>query len=125
MDLVTYALCKKFAESSGSGLPDVTTADNGKILGVENGAWGKIPGVYVVTGTATTSSGGTWTSGYSWEALVNAFMRGATVQVRINGITFANVQFYMNDVLSLVLFLDGAGVGVDLYMDGTFTIATL
>lgn len=39
MDITTYALCKKIAESSGSGLPPVTESDNGKIAIVAGGAW--------------------------------------------------------------------------------------
>lgn len=33
---------EKIGDTQVSGLPEVTSADNGKILGVENGEWGKI-----------------------------------------------------------------------------------
>ena len=40
---------RKNTEGGGSGLPDVTTADNGKVFGVENGAWGAVENLPNVT----------------------------------------------------------------------------
>ena len=53
MDLVTYALCKKLAKGGGSGLPDVTAADDGKVLKVANGAWGKGNNIHWLEGGST------------------------------------------------------------------------
>ena len=40
MDVVTLALAKKYTdEHSGGGVPEVTEADNGKLLMVVNGEW--------------------------------------------------------------------------------------
>lgn len=40
--LIALALAKKYTDEHGGGLPEVTTDDNGKVLGVSGGAWTKI-----------------------------------------------------------------------------------
>lgn len=107
-------------EGSGSGLPDVTAADNGKVLGVENGAWAKTPGVYFVQGRITSETGGTWSSDYTFEELTQAFQSGKTVQVGIVGVGFCNAQWinssghiaavtYMAGTGGVVAFIESAG----------------
>ena len=49
MDAVTLALIKSMA--GGSSLPSVTSADNGKVLGVVDGAWAADENVFIVTFT--------------------------------------------------------------------------
>lgn len=44
MDIITYALLKNYVDKKipgGGGLPEVTTDDNGKVLGVVEGEWAK------------------------------------------------------------------------------------
>lgn len=49
--------------ASGSGLPEVTAADNGKLLGVVEGEWGKVDGGLSVTAIALTTTEGAVTGG--------------------------------------------------------------
>ena len=49
MDAVTLALIKSLSNNGGSGsLPPVTPEDNGKVLGVVNGAWAADSNLFVV-----------------------------------------------------------------------------
>ena len=51
-----------FTEASGSELlPEVTTADNGKVLKVVNGAWATADGVTVTTAATSGTTGNTVT----------------------------------------------------------------
>lgn len=75
----------------GKQLPSVSTADNGKVLGVENGAWKPVAGgsktpviVKFTPATPTTPTikinpkpptEGTW-DGATWSELVSAFFDG-------------------------------------------------
>lgn len=53
---VKYAI--DHAGSGGSDLPDVTSDDNGKVLGVSSGAWNAVyPATNVFEATATASQG--------------------------------------------------------------------
>ena len=45
------AALSKLTLGGGSGLPEVTDADNGKVLGVEGGEWGKMDVLYTQTTT--------------------------------------------------------------------------
>lgn len=66
MDLMTLAMAKKSGGGSsggggGSSLPAVTSADNGDLLGVVEGAWGKVDppdDTYDVPFTVTAGAGG-------------------------------------------------------------------
>lgn len=73
MDITTYALCKKIAESSGSGLPPVTESDNGKIAIVAGGAWAADSNIFVVSVSGTSSKDKTFAE------IVTAFNSGKTV----------------------------------------------
>ena len=54
MDAVTLALIKSMAgNGGGGGLPAVTSSDNGKVLGVVNGAWTADSNLLVVDWTGT------------------------------------------------------------------------
>ena len=59
-------------------LPAVTETDNGKVLGVENGAWSVVNGggggVLVVNATKTSSSGNTYILDKTWQEIHDAFL---------------------------------------------------
>lgn len=84
----------------GKQLPSVSAADNGKVLGVEDGHWKAVTASQavepvIVTINITGHSGddviGTWT-GATWEELQNAFMHN--VAGGINPMT--NSHFWFN-----------------------------
>ena len=71
-------------------LPSVTETDNGKVLGVENGAWSVVNGgggVLVVNATKTSSSGSTYILDKTWQEIHDAFLSVPVIihQISDNG----------------------------------------
>lgn len=70
-------------------LPSVTETDNGKVLGVENGAWSVVNGgggggMLIVNATKTSSSGNTYILDKTWQEIHDAFL---SIPVIIHQIT--------------------------------------
>lgn len=70
----------------GSDLPAVTSADNGKVLTVVNGSWGKSPAnfeTFEVTGTVTGDvTGGDITLNKTFGEILTAFNSGKNVIIK-------------------------------------------
>ena len=87
----TYA---KIGEGGGSGpeIPTPTTADNGKVLGVANGAYSLLNlfpvGAYYITESATTPAS---LFGGSWMRVSGYFLYGAASQASV-GLTGGEAQ---------------------------------
>jgi hypothetical protein len=111
----TIALIKAFGNGGGGGLPGVTSADNGKVLGVVDGAWaaseqGK---KFIVTLTPTAQDySGTMGKTVSeinaayeagreiWFRMV--FPAGAYVEVPLNRVVFDTEATYRTFMASIV-----------------------
>lgn len=79
MDAVTLALIKSMAGKGGGGsLPSVTSADNGKVLGVVNGAWAADENILNVTYANSTLS-------HTYAEIVAAIDAGKTVTITYSG----------------------------------------
>lgn len=81
----TIALIKAFGKGGGGGssLPAVTSADNGKVLGVVDGAWAADSNLFLVT-----LSGSPITSDKTYAEIVAAVDAGRTVIAEQGGILF-------------------------------------
>lgn len=98
-------------EGSGSGLPDVTSADNGKVLGVDNGEWVPIVNAIIINGAMTSQTGGTWTSEYTRQQIATAFAQGARIVFNVPGVASVNVGWidkYQN--MYALVYMTGMGV---------------
>ena len=101
----------KKSGGGGSDLPDVTEADNGKVLGVVNGAWNKMdaPAGGVNYSTTEQSTGLTWVDGspiYQKTILVNSLDYGGTRSVE-------------HGIENLATVIDARGIGT---IDNALTI---
>lgn len=68
----------------GSSLPDVTAADNGRVLGVVDGEWAKMSGIYqeFLIGVSTEDMS-TFTVNTDAQAIVNAIEAKKQLKVRL------------------------------------------
>lgn len=96
---------------SGSGLPDVTDADNGKVLGVDAGDWVPIVNTIIITATMTSQTSGTWDSEYTKQQIATAFAQGARIVFNVLGVASVNVGWMDNYAYMYALvYMDGLGV---------------
>lgn len=80
-------------EGGGSGLPEVTSADNGKVLTVENGAWTADSNLFVVT-----LSGSPLKSDKTYAEIVAAVDEGRTVIAEHGSTLFQFAGYNSNEV---------------------------
>lgn len=121
---------RKNTEGGGSGLPDVTDADDGKVLGVDAGEWVPTVNTIIINGTMTSQTGGTWTSEYTLEEIGNAYANGARIIVHVPDVADVAVGWidqyknmyalvYMSGVINGVVLVKASDVANDI--DGTRT----
>lgn len=122
MDLVTYALCKKLAEGGGSGLPDVTDTDDGKVLGVDAGKWVPTVSTIIINGAMTSQTGGTWTSEYTKEEIGIAFAHGVRIVVNVPGVASVNVGWMdENGYMYALVYMLSLGIVIIQASDNSVT----
>jgi hypothetical protein len=81
----------------GSGLPEVTAADNGKVLGVVNGAWAATkttPLIVTLTPTNPTDPLGGGTHNASAADLSAAWAAGRAIRASISGVADFDLAMY-------------------------------
>ena len=95
----TIALIKALGGSGGGGssLPAVTSSDNGKVLGVVDGAWAADANLFVVTANGTASVDKTYAE------IVAAYEAGKSVYLVNSGATYilSNVDATAVDFVSI------------------------
>lgn len=74
----TYSSSKIESLIPSPELPTVTSADNGKVLGVANGAWTKTDNIFIIN---VTKSGGNKTADKTYDEMIEAFLLGKTLLV--------------------------------------------
>ena len=119
----------------GKQLPSVSAADNGKVLGVENGAWKPVAGgsgsvnPVIVNVSLTSKTEGTWT-GATWDDLLNAFnhnVAGFIIGDDQNCVQmWLNYKEILNGDITLLTFMliGGTTTYYSFESDGTFTLTT-
>lgn len=137
MDLMTLAMAKKSGGGSsgggGSSLPAVTSADNGDLLGVVEGAWVKIlpPKEIIYIPCTVTYNNGTYsaTTTASFADTVAAALAGKTIIAKCDflGQSIADVQLESVAadgswiMLSRVVYFNGTIV----YFRATWTASSI
>ena len=114
-DVVTSAKLNKLengvadASEGGAGLPDVTSADNGKVLGVVNGEWGKADAPdNTLTYTITLTGEGTGTTSVPIADIYEAFVQNKVVVQRAE-IREGSSVVYVSFVITQMMYDEGEG----------------
>ena len=110
---IEYLLQQLLEEGGGSGRPDVTTADNGKVLGVKNGAWGTVEQPL----SLTAKTGYT----YSVDAYQLASMRAHKPFIVIQG-SSVGIATLTSNYDCIIVGIDGVYFGKCDNEDGAFPL---
>lgn len=106
----------------GSGLPDVTDADDGKVLGVDAGKWVPTVNTIIINGAMTSQTGGTWTSEYTKEEIAIAFAHGVRVVVNVPGVASVNVGWMdANGYMYALVYMLSLGIALIQMSDNSVT----
>lgn len=89
-DALSYMMGAANAGSGGSGLPDVTPADNGKVLGVKNAEWTPVRGVMSVEHIKPGNDGDV---SFSGDLAIDCLFAAGVIDPAVN----ADNKFFTDD----------------------------
>ncbi len=102
---------KNIESGGGSGLPDVTDTDDGKVLGVDAGKWVPTVSTIIINAAMTSQTDGTWTSEYTKEEIGIAFAHGVRIVVNVPDVASVNVGWMdANGYIYALVYILGLGI---------------
>lgn len=105
----------------GGGLPPVTSADNGKVLAVENGSWAAADNDFVVS---FTKSGSTWSADKLMTDIADAVSAKKRVYGKVAASLVSSNSTFSTETFLLPLFAKPATISYGYQFGGAYQTGT-